>query len=60
VRVLGPSAAPLARLRNRYRFHFMLQAARRPPLRAALLAVARAGSDRRVRVAIDVDPMTML
>jgi primosomal protein N' (replication factor Y) len=60
VRVLGPCAAPLARLRNRYRFHFLVQATQRPPLRAALLAVARAGSDRRVRAVIDVDPMNML
>ena len=60
VRILGPCAAPLARLRNRYRFHFMLQAVRRPPLRAALSAVVRAQSDRRVRTTIDIDPLSML
>jgi primosomal protein N' (replication factor Y) len=60
VRVLGPSAAPLARLRGRYRFHFLVQAGGRGPLRSTLQAVARAAENRRVRVGIDVDPMNML
>jgi primosomal protein N' (replication factor Y) (superfamily II helicase) len=60
VEVLGPTAAPLARLRNRYRFRFVLRAADRKPLRDALLAVARASVNRLVRMAIDVDPVNML
>ena len=60
VRILGPCAAPLARLRNRYRFHFMVQSKSRSLLRTVLLAVARAPRDRHARSAIDVDPMTML
>jgi primosomal protein N' (replication factor Y) len=61
VAVLGPAPAPIARLRNRYRFHVLLRAGERADLRKSLLAVARAeGSDRRVRVAIDVDPVSML
>ncbi len=60
VEVLGPSPAPLARLRNRYRFRFVLRAAERKPLRDALLAVARASLQRQVRMAIDVDPVNML
>src|SRR5690606_35952995 len=51
--VLGPSPAPLARLRNRYRYRFMLRCRERSGLRAPLLAVARAPTDRRVRVSID-------
>jgi len=58
--VLGPSPAPLARLRNRYRYRFMLRCRERSGLRAPLLAVARAPTDRRVRVSIDVDPLGML
>lgn len=58
--ILGPAPAPLARLRNRYRYRFMVRSASRAPLRDALLAVARAREDRTVRVAIDVDPMSML
>ncbi len=60
VHILGPAAAPLARLRNRYRYRFMVRAAERGPLRKTLLAVARTHPDRNVRVAIDVDPMSML
>jgi primosomal protein N' (replication factor Y) len=60
VDVLGPAPAPLKRLRNRWRFRFMLRAKDRAELRKALLAVARAGSDRAVRVGIDVDPVNML
>nr|HMR04341.1 primosomal protein N' [Polyangiaceae bacterium] len=58
--ILGPAPAPLIRLRNRFRYRFMVRSASRAPLRAALLAVARAPDNRRVRVAIDVDPMSML
>ena len=60
VEVLGPTPAPLARLRNRYRYRFMLRCRERSGLRAPLLAVARAPTDRRVRVSIDVDPLGML
>ena len=60
VEVLGPTPAPLARLRNRYRFRFVLRAADRKPLRDALLAVARASVHRLVRMGIDVDPVNML
>lgn len=58
--VLGPAPAPLLRLRNRYRYRFLVRAKERSALRGALLAVARAGSERGVRVAIDVDPVNML
>ena len=60
VEVVGPAPAPLGRLRGRYRFQFMVRSLRRPPLHRALLAVARAPSIKRVRVSIDVDPMSML
>jgi primosomal protein N' (replication factor Y) len=58
--VVGPAPAPLTRLRNRYRYRFMLRAEDRRALRAPLLGVARAVTDRRVRVGIDVDPLSML
>jgi len=58
--VLGPAPAPLVRLRNRYRYRFMLRSKDRAALRRALLTVARAGSERAARVAIDVDPVNML
>lgn len=60
VEVLGPAPAPLSRLRNRYRYRFLLRAVKRAPLRTALLAVARAAVDSKVRLSLDVDPMNML
>jgi primosomal protein N' (replication factor Y) len=59
--VLGPAPAPLARLRNRFRYRFMVRSPDRSALRRVLGAVARAvGKDHRVRVGIDVDPVNML
>jgi primosomal protein N' (replication factor Y) len=60
VEVLGPTAAPLPRLRNRFRFRFLLRSDDRALLRPVLLALARIPSDRAVRVVIDVDPVNML
>ncbi len=62
VDVLGPSPAPLERLRGRYRFRILLRSERRPPLRAVARAVIHAcdRTDRRVRVHVDVDPVHML
>jgi primosomal protein N' (replication factor Y) len=58
--VLGPTPAPLSRLRGRYRFRFVIRAAERAPVRKAAEAVLRAETDRRVRVAVDIDPLHML
>jgi primosomal protein N' (replication factor Y) len=60
VEILGPAPAPLARLRNRYRYRFLVRSADRTRLRLVLLGVARSAVDRRVRMAIDVDPVSML
>lgn len=60
VEVLGPAPAPLKRLRNRFRYRFMLRSVSRAPLRELLLSLARTPPDRRVRMSIDVDPSSML
>lgn len=62
VHVLGPSAAPLFRLRERFRFRIMLRSADRAALRRTLLAVerARANVARTTRTGIDVDPVQLL
>jgi primosomal protein N' (replication factor Y) (superfamily II helicase) len=62
VDVLGPAAAPIARLRGRYRFRVLLRAKERPALRSALLALVpmRDRIPNRVRVVIDVDPVQMM
>ena len=62
VDVLGPSAAPIARLRGRYRFRVMLRAKERAPLRATTAHVQRVieGLPRTIRAVIDMDPVSML
>jgi primosomal protein N' (replication factor Y) len=62
VEVLGPSAAPIVRLRGRFRFRVMLRAEERRSLRGALAAVREGLGhlDHRVRAVIDVDPVAML
>jgi primosomal protein N' (replication factor Y) (superfamily II helicase) len=62
VLVQGPAPAPIARVRNRYRFRVMLRATERRPLRAVLAAIdeARGSLDRGVRASIDVDPVQLL
>jgi primosomal protein N' (replication factor Y) (superfamily II helicase) len=60
VDVLGPSPAPIAKVRNRHRFRFMVRGPSRRELHPCLIAVARAPLERVVRMSIDVDPMNML
>jgi primosomal protein N' (replication factor Y) len=63
VRVLGPAAAPNARLKRIYRFHLVLKADRREllsrALRGLLEAVDREEIPRR-GVVVDVDPMHLM
>jgi primosomal protein N' (replication factor Y) len=62
VEVLGPAPAPIPRLRSRYRFRVLLRAPTRPPLRAviATLLASKSEWDRKARVVLDVDPVSML
>jgi primosomal protein N' (replication factor Y) (superfamily II helicase) len=62
VDIVGPAPAPLARLRNRFRFHLMLRSPDRRPLRAVLerLDSARQTLARSARATIDVDPVQLL
>jgi primosomal protein N' (replication factor Y) len=62
VLVQGPAPAPIARVRNRWRYRLMLRSAERPMLRSVLAAVERARETlpHGVRSAIDVDPVQLL
>jgi primosomal protein N' (replication factor Y) len=63
VRVLGPAAAPIARLKRIYRFHFVLKAERRDALgRAlrALIAYAEANAVPRRNLIVDVDAIHLM
>jgi primosomal protein N' (replication factor Y) (superfamily II helicase) len=60
VEVIGPSAAPLARLKNQFRFHVALRAPVDAPLsdlvRAALALIP---PNERLGIHIDMDPLSM-
>jgi primosomal protein N' (replication factor Y) len=60
--VHGPAPAPIARVRNRWRFRLMLRAPERAPLRAVLTSIddARSQLAHTVRASIDVDPVQLL
>jgi primosomal protein N' (replication factor Y) len=63
VRVLGPAAAPIARLKRIYRFHFVLKAERRDALSRALramLAYADIEQLPRRNLVIDVDAVHLM
>ena len=63
VEILGPSPAPIGRLRTRYRFRFMLRSDDRRALRQVGAAVAHAideGVANPSRASVDVDPVSML
>jgi primosomal protein N' (replication factor Y) len=60
VEILGPSPAPITRLRNHYRFRLVARSKTRGPLRRVLQAVLDARVDRHARVIVDVDPVSML
>ncbi|MFQ5506214.1 MAG: primosomal protein N', partial [Planctomycetota bacterium] len=60
--VLGPAPAPLARVRQRHRFHLVLKFPCHSDFdafRGKLLAL-EGSRDRRLRILVDVDPYSML
>jgi primosomal protein N' (replication factor Y) len=62
IRVLGPAAAPLARLKRDFRFQFLLKSARRSELNALLAAALDHCAERKVpdgAVLVDVDPVNL-
>jgi primosomal protein N' (replication factor Y) len=63
VRVLGPAAAPIVRLKRIYRYHFVLKAERRQVLGEALramLAFADAQGIARRNLVVDVDAVQLM
>jgi primosomal protein N' (replication factor Y) (superfamily II helicase) len=63
LRILGPAAAPIARLKKSYRYHFLIKADRRGALRKVLLSCrdfATAEQFPAASLIIDVDPQSLL
>ncbi len=59
-RVLGPAAAPLAKLRGEYRVQFLMKGTNRRRMREALAAVIATRPEVARRTSIDVDPVSVL
>ncbi|MGD9496348.1 MAG: primosomal protein N' [Armatimonadota bacterium] len=57
---VGPAAAPLAKLRGRYRYHLLLKGPTIEELRDPLLAALEALGDDVAHVMVDVDPLDMM
>ena len=63
VRVMGPAAAPIIRLKRDYRYHFLLKSASRERLNALLRAMLRHAEEQRVprsNLVVDVDAISLL
>jgi primosomal protein N' (replication factor Y) len=63
VRVLGPAAAPIARIKNVYRFHFVLKAQRRDALGMVLRSMlqhAAAKGIPRQNIVVDMDAVSLM
>jgi primosomal protein N' (replication factor Y) len=63
IRVLGPAAAPIVRLKRDYRYHFLLKAVSREKLNALLrtmLAHAQQQKIPRTNIIIDVDAVSLM
>jgi len=62
VKVLGPAAAPLARLKREYRFQFILKAPKRAQLTRALSELLAFSEEKEIpqkAVLVDVDPLSL-
>jgi primosomal protein N' (replication factor Y) (superfamily II helicase) len=63
VRVLGPAAAPIVRLKREYRYHFVLKSPSREKLNAtlrAMMAYAATKKIPRTQVIVDVDALWLM
>jgi primosomal protein N' (replication factor Y) len=63
IRVLGPAAAPIMRLKRDYRYHFILKSPSREKMNAllrAMLAEASASKIPRTQVIVDVDAVWLM
>jgi len=59
-RLLGPAPAPIARQAKRYRFQLLLKASLGKALNIGLTALRKASLGSKVKVTVDVDPVSLL
>ena len=62
VRVMGPAAAPIVRLKTEYRYHFLLKSASRERMNTALRAMIEHAMEKRIprtNLVVDVDALSL-
>jgi primosomal protein N' (replication factor Y) len=63
LRVMGPAEAPVPRLKNEYRYQFLIKAASRKALNELLQRIRQFALDHKwgaTALVIDVDPLTLM
>ncbi len=63
LRVMGPAAAPIVRLKRDYRYHFVLKSESRERLNGTLRSVLKYGAERKIpraNIIVDVDAVSLL
>jgi primosomal protein N' (replication factor Y) len=63
LRVMGPAAAPIVRLKRDYRYHFVLKSESRETLNANLRAMLKYSAERKIprsNLIVDVDAVSLL
>jgi primosomal protein N' (replication factor Y) len=63
LRVMGPAAAPIVRIKRDYRYHFVLKSESREVLNATLRAMLRHSAERKIprsNLIVDVDAVSLL
>ena len=63
LKVLGPAAAPIARLKGEYRFQFLLKSSRRAVLHESLRALFAHCDEKQVptrQILVDIDPLGLM
>jgi primosomal protein N' (replication factor Y) len=63
IRVLGPAAAPIPRLKGEYRYHLLLKSASRERLNATLRSLVSFASEQKIprtNLVVDVDALSLL
>jgi primosomal protein N' (replication factor Y) (superfamily II helicase) len=63
IRVMGPAAAPIIRLKNDYRYQFVLKSASREKLNALLRAMLSHAAQQKIprtQIIVDIDPVWMM
>lgn len=63
IRVMGPAAAPIIRLKSDYRYHFVLKSGSREKLNSLLRAMLTHAAQKKIprtQIIVDVDPIWMM